>query len=192
MPYTPSPDIEIEGHAIISANGMISDSRGDMPAELRNDADWRRFQAALDRAALVVMGRLGHERHPNSGSRRRVVVTSSVTALATNAADSRTIMWNPAGMAFEAVLAQLQVGTGVIAVTGGTRVFDLFLPRFDRFDLVTATKARIPGGRPCFSAGPAESVLIGAGLVARAPQWLDAEAGVVLIEWARPASRTSI
>ena len=44
--------LEIIGHAIVSADGMIADRNRRMPAALRNDADWRRFQAALDRSDL--------------------------------------------------------------------------------------------------------------------------------------------
>ena len=71
---------EIVGHAVVSADGRIADHNRQMPEVLRNDKDWRRFQAALDRAALVVLGRLGHEAHPNPG-RRRLVVTSRVERL---------------------------------------------------------------------------------------------------------------
>ena len=52
--------LEIIGHAVVSADGRIADRHRQMPAILRNDKDWLRFQAALDRAALVVLGRLGH------------------------------------------------------------------------------------------------------------------------------------
>ena len=82
-----SPKLEFEGHAIVSVDGMIADAEGLMPAALRNDADWRLFQAALDGAALVVLGRLGHARHPNPG-RRRLVVTRAVEALAPDPQDS--------------------------------------------------------------------------------------------------------
>ena len=45
--------LTIVGHAIVSADGMIADRHHRTPPELRNDADWRRFQAALDAAAPI-------------------------------------------------------------------------------------------------------------------------------------------
>ena len=71
---------------------------------LRNDKDWTRFQAALDRAALVVLGRLGHEAHPNPG-RRRLVVTSRVERL--EPIDELVTLWNPAGLDFRDAVAEL-------------------------------------------------------------------------------------
>src|SRR5690606_35238256 len=76
----PGTEILVEGHAIVSSDGMIAAADGSMPPQLRNDTDWRIFQSALDQAALVVLGRIGHARHPNPG-RRRLVLTHSVAEL---------------------------------------------------------------------------------------------------------------
>ena len=172
--------IDIIGHAIVSADGRIADSNRQMPPGLRNDKDWMRFQAALDRAALVVLGRLGHEAHPNPG-RRRLVVTSRVAAF--EPVDELVTLWNPAGMAFEAVLAELGIREGDIAVTGGQAVFDLFLPRFTQFDLVTVDGLLLPDGVPCFSGGWPDDVLAGAGLHVVARELFDP--GVRLQVWRR-------
>jgi hypothetical protein len=174
--------IEIVGHAIVSADGMIADRERRMPAALRNEADWRRFQAALDRAALVVLGRLGHEAHPNPG-RKRLVVTSRVAWLERDPAEGSTMLWNPDGISFRRVLAGLGIADGTIAVTGGQRVFDLFLPGFTAFDLVTVAGVTIPGGVPCFSGGVPWDVLGGAGMEPDAPDELDT--GVTLTVWRR-------
>ena len=175
--------LSIIGHAIVSADGMIADRHHLMPAALRNDADWRRFQAALDRSALVVVGRLGHEAHRNPG-RKRLVVTSRVAWLERDPADDNSMLWNPAGIGLTRVLAGLGVSEGIVAVTGGTRVFDLFLPRFTQFDLVQVAGVTIPDGVPCFTGGLPAEVLAGAGLVPGPPQDLDG--GVTLTEWTRP------
>ena len=172
--------LEIIGHAIVSADGMIADATHRMPAGLRNDADWRRFQAALDSARLVVVGRLGHAAHPNPG-RRRLVVTSSVAAF--DDADPRAILWNPAGMRLDAVLDRLAITNGIVAVTGGTRVFDLFLPWFTRFDLVHVAAITIPDGIPCFSSGPPRAVLADAGLALTHEDQLDPDARLEV--WSR-------
>jgi hypothetical protein len=157
-----------------------------MPADLRNDEDWTRFQAALDRASLVVLGRLGHEAHPNPG-RRRLVVTSRVEAL--DDVGENVLLWNPAGLALDDVLARLGIGDGTIAVTGGQAVFDLFLPRFTQFDLVTVDAALIPDGVPCFSGGWPDEVLPRAGLRVTERQLLDP--GVRLEVWRRNSPHTS-
>src|SRR5689334_25255330 len=100
-----------------------------MPPELRSEADWRRFQAELDQSRLVVLGRLGHEAHPNPG-RLRLVATSRVGRIDIDPDDPRAILWNPSTVAPEIILAELGITDGTVAVTGGTRVFDLFLPLF--------------------------------------------------------------
>jgi dihydrofolate reductase len=174
--------IQIAGHAIVSADGMIADRDRRMPAALHNDKDWQRFQAALDASVLVVLGRLGHEAHPNPG-RRRLVVTSRVAWLERDPADDNAMLWNPAGIGFGRVLAGLGIAGGTIAVTGGTRVFDLFLPAFTQFDLVEVEAVRIPDGVPCFSSGSPVAALTGTGLAVAAVEPLDP--GVTLSIWQR-------
>ncbi len=165
---------------MVSADGRIADRNRQMPAVLRNDKDWARFQAALDSAVLVVLGRLGHELHPNPG-RRRLVVTASVDRL--ERADDRTTLWNPTAIPFDEVARELGVEDGVVAVTGGQGVFDLFLPRFTRFDLVTVDAALLPDGVPCFFAGWPDEVLAREGLRVRERETLDP--GVRLEVWRR-------
>src|SRR5262245_61372202 len=106
-------NVLVEGHAIVSEDGMIADARGEMPDGLRNDADWALFQAALDRSALIVLGSLGHKRHPNRG-RCRLVLTHAVEALAPDPDDLLADFWNPAGMPIETVLHRLGVNEGTL------------------------------------------------------------------------------
>lgn len=176
--------VTVEGHAIVSNNGMIADGKGEMPPGLHNPADWRLFQAALDRAALVVLGRLGHQRHPNRG-RKRLVLTRSVDALAADPVDPLAHFWNPAGMPIEAVLNHLGISRGTLAVTGGTGVFDLFLPLFDRFFLTEARDVHIVNGVWCFSEALPHEALEAAGLVAGPAELIDPEANVTLTMWRR-------
>ena len=179
----PDAGVIVEGHAIVSVDGMIAAADGSMPPALRNEADWRIFQAALDAAALVVLGRLGHERHPNPG-RKRLVLTRSVATLEQDPADLLTHFWNPDGMEIGDVLRQLGIGSGTIAITGGTSTFDLFLPLFDRFVLSEVRELTLPDGIPCFSKGHPRLVLPGAGLEARDMELIDR--GVVQTQWVRP------
>ena len=78
----------------------------------------------------------------------------------------------------------LGVGTGSIAVIGGTDVFSLFLPLYDVFHLSRATRARIPGGQPLFSAvsptATVEDVLTRHRLLPSPPRDIDAAAGITL------------
>jgi hypothetical protein len=174
--------LEIVGHAIVSADGRIADAAHRMPAALKNDADWRRFQAALDRSVLVVLGRLGHEAHPNPG-RKRLVITSRVAWLERDPTDDNAMLWNPDGIGWRRVLAGLGISDGVIAVTGGQRVFDLFLPGFTSFELATVEGVTIPDGVPCFSAGPPWDVLASAGM--RVAESGELDPGVRLSVWRR-------
>ena len=52
-------NIEIHGYAIVSEDDRITDGSGATPEVLRNQADWAYFQRELDRADLVVLGRIG-------------------------------------------------------------------------------------------------------------------------------------
>jgi len=180
----PGTSILVEGHAIVSTDGMIADSHGDMPAALRSEADWRIFQAALDRAALVVLGRIGHMRHPNPG-RRRLVLTHSVADLQPDPVDARASYWNPAGLEIAEVLARLGISEGTLAITGGTGTFDLFLPWYDSFLLSEVRGLELPGGVPCFTKGHPRFTLPGVGLEARDMAMIDPD--VVQTNWMRAA-----
>lgn len=174
--------VRIEGHAIVSADGMIADAAGRMPPELRNETDWRLFQAALDQSALVVIGRLGHERHPNRG-RRRLVLTRRVAGIEPDPDDRLANFWNPAGLPIAGALDRLGVQSGVLAITGGTETMEHFLPLFDAFLLTEVTALRLPGGTPCFrNARPADA-LAGAGLKPEPAHMIDA--GVSQTRWRR-------
>ena len=179
----------IEGYAIVSADGMIADGDGTMPASIKNEADQRFLQAALDRAAAVVHGRHSHEGGPRAGNRKRLVVTRQVAALAPDKEHPHALLWNPAGATLAEAIAALAIGAGPIAIIGGTEVFDLFLPLYDAFHLSRAARAKIPGGRPLFAGvGPhatPEDMLAGAGLKPNSRRELDAEAGITVATWER-------
>jgi hypothetical protein len=162
---------------------MIADAAGSMPEPLRNEADWRLFQAALDRACVVVVGSLGHRRHPNPG-RRRLVFTSTVPAIAADPADPLAILFNPAGASLAEALSFGDIPRGVVAVTGGKRVFDHFLHLFDRFALAEVDGFVLPGGIPCFTKGHPRNMLAAAGLLPKERQVIDPAAAVSLTRWA--------
>jgi dihydrofolate reductase len=179
----------IEGFAIVSADGMIADANGAMPDCIRNDADQHFLQAAMDRAAAIVHGRRSHEGGPRAAKRKRVVVTRQVPAIAADPSQPNALLWNPAGASLEQAVDALGVGTGSIAVIGGTDVFSLFLPLYDVFHLSRATRAKIPGGQPLFSAmsptATVEDVLMRDGLLPSLPSDIDAAAGITLTNFQR-------
>jgi len=175
-------EVRFEGHAIVSADGMIAAADGSMPDKLRNAADWQQFQAALDDSCVVVLGRLGHQAHRNPG-RRRLVFTSQVERLADDPSDRNALLFNPGGATLADVLAALGIEDGTVAVTGGGRVFDYFLPVYDRFSLAESHQLKMPAGRPCFSAGHPRTVLSAAGLVPRHFTMLDPAAAVTITRW---------
>jgi dihydrofolate reductase len=178
--------LSFHGHAIVSADGMIADAAGAIPEPLRNEADWQAFQAALDAAELIVLGRHGHERHPNPG-RRRLVLTRAVSTLTPDGGDPLALLWNPVATPFGHVLAALEIADGVIAVTGGTGVFEHFLPLYDCFVLSEVHRFVLPGGIPCFAAGHPRQVLAANGLRPGEGMLIDAAAGVTSTTWQRRA-----
>jgi dihydrofolate reductase len=181
----------IEGYAIVSADGMIADGHGVMPACIRNDADQHFLQAEMDRAAVIVHGRRSHEGGPRAAKRKRLVVTRHIPGIAPDPSLPNALLWNPAGTSLEAAIGALAVGAGPVAVIGGTEVFDLFLPLYDVFQLSRATRARIAGGQPLFSAVGAsvtvDDVLLRHGLRASPPRDIDAAAGIMLTTFERVA-----
>lgn len=175
----------IHGHAIVSADDFIAAADGITPPALRNDADWARFQAALDAAEVTVLGRLGHEFNPNTRSRNRLVVSASAGGIERRA---DAWWWNPAETPLPEALAKAAPGAGVVAVTGGMRVFDLFLALgFDEFHLARALGVRLGNGVPVFSeCGPgvsADAVLMRHGMRLRTRDLLDPDAEVTLTVW---------
>jgi hypothetical protein len=170
--------LRFEGHAIVSVDGMIADASGEVPQALRNDADWRQYQAALDASVLVVTGRPSHERFPNPG-RPRLVLTRSITDVAPDPRDPLATFWNPAGVSLEAVLRRIGIGDGTIAVTG---LFDFFLPRLTDFLLSENNRLVLPGGRPCFAEGHPRAVLATRGFPA-AVELIDPTAMVTSTRW---------
>jgi hypothetical protein len=173
------PALRFEGHALVSVDGMIADAGNRMPPALRNEVDWDRVQAALETAAIVVSGRVGHETHPNP-ERRRLVLTRSVARLAPGTGNAT--MWNPAGIGLGEALTELGIATGTVVVAG---VFDVFVANYDSFVLSEMSRYSLPGGTPCFSRGHPRVVLAEAGLHPMAFGILDPEADVTTTIWER-------
>jgi dihydrofolate reductase len=182
-------DRRIEGYAIVSVEGMIANAAGVMPDVIRSSADQKFLQSELDRAAVIVNGRHSDEGGPRATRRKRLILTRQVPSLSSDPARPNELRWNPAGATLDAALARLGVVNGLVAILGGTEVFDLFLPRYDAFHLTRAAHATIPNGRPVFSqVGPhktPEDVLAGAGLKPGDRRDLDAAAGITMTTWTR-------
>jgi hypothetical protein len=181
------PTWQLHGHAIVSADHCIADRKGRMPDALRNDADWALFQAELDRAVITLLGRLGHEVHPNPRGRRRLVVSSQVRNLEMR---SDGWWWNPAGLPLRDALAEAAPEGGIVAVPGGRLVFDLALALgFDGFHLTRSHRVTLPDGIPVFSqVGPdttPEALLARHGLRPGPERVVDAEADVTSVFWSR-------
>jgi hypothetical protein len=185
----PVPGYRIEGHAIVSADDRIAGADGATPPSLSNDADWLRFQKALDAAAVIMLGRVSHEYNPNTRSRNRLIVSSRADGIEKRADGW---WWNPARASLADALGAAAPGGGIVTVPGGHLVFDLLLPAFTTFHLARATGVELPGGIPLFSAvgdgQTADAVLAGDGLIPDPAEVLDAVAGVTLTVWRRPGT----
>jgi hypothetical protein len=181
---------EIHGYAIVSDDDRIADANGGMPNALRNDADWAYFQAELDRADLVALGRSSHEATPNERGRRRLVLSRSANALERRA---DAWWWNPREIAWSNVAAKVLPEGGRVGVPGGQAAFDTFLKLgFTAFHLSRAEGVALPGGRglfkSCEAGVPAARVLHEAGLRASETIPIDPSAPVTLTIWRASAA----
>lgn len=159
--------VRVLGYAIVSRDGMIADASGRMTETLIIDADQAFYHASLARARLVVHGRNSAEPGAETASRPRLIATTRVDALAPGP-NPLAWRWNPNGLPFAEALRRLGIDEGIVAVVGGTDVFDLFLGLgYDAFFLSRSERGDLPGGRPVFRGVPArtpEEVLLGAGM----------------------------
>lgn len=180
--------VHVEGFAVVSDDGMIADERGIMPASLQVEADQKFFFGRLDAAALIVHGRHSREHYPATADRPRLVATRTVATTAPVAGEPNALLWNPAGLPFEAASERLGVADGMAAVLGGPNIYGLFLPRYDAFDLSHVPGVRLPGGVGVFAGVPArtpEAILAAAGLALTERQILDPGLGVTVAIWRR-------
>lgn len=180
--------LRIEGYVILSADGMLADASGVMPPQLKFEADQTFFEAALDRADVIVHGRNSFEDQPRSPLRTRIWVTRSVPALASDPTNPKATLWNPAGASFEDACVHAGVTSGTAAIIGGPDVFGMFMERYDTFWLSQAHRLTIPGGFGGFPGIPprsAQDILTAHGLKAAETRVLDAERGVDVTAWRR-------
>ncbi len=186
------PQVEIHGYAIVSDNDCIADASGRTPEALRNEADWAYFQAELNKSAVTVLGRLGHEANANPKGRLRMILSSSSPGLERRADGW---WWDPAKLPWdEAIRTILPLG-GRVAVPGGRQVFDLFLGiGYDAFHLTRAEGTHVPDGIPVFSecqtGKSAETILSERGFVPVERQVLDPLGRVALTIWRSSAGNS--
>jgi hypothetical protein len=159
--------VQVCGYAIVSRDGMIADASGRMTDVLIIEADQAFYHASLARARLVVHGRNSAEPGAETASRPRLIATTRVAALAPGP-HPLARLWNPNGVPFADALGQLGIEDGIVAVVGGTDVFELFLGLgYDAFFLSRSERGDLPGGRPVFRGVPArtpEEALLAGGM----------------------------
>lgn len=177
----------IEGYAIVSREGMIANSDGSFPEQIKIPADQQFYQASLDRVSAVANGRHSAEGGPKEKARKRIVLSRRVHRIVHDPDNPNAILWNPATASFEEAWQKLNVDDGTLAVVGGTDVFALFLTiGYDTFYLSRA-HASVPHGRPVFPGVghgmTPEEPLRRHGLVLKSTRLLDAETDTVLEEW---------
>jgi len=175
------------GYAIVSDGGMLADASGTIPPAMIVKADQDFFMRGLDAASALIHGRHSAEQ-PTSPTRRRLIATRKITALAPIAGEPDALHWNPQGATVEEALHRLGVAGGEIAVIGGTDIFGLFLPRYELFHLTRAAGVKLPGGLPLFpgmTEQTPETLLAAAGLTPGEPQVLDRARDVRVVTWRR-------
>jgi hypothetical protein len=171
---------------------MLANAAGRMPESLKFAADQRFFEAALNHMDVVVHGRHSHEQQPHRGRRRRLILTGRIRTVAADALEPDALHWNPDGISLELALAEFGEPVHNVGIIGGTDAFELFLDRYDVFNLTRAPKVLLPGGRPVFRGVPRqtpEQVLGDHGLVPGAAQVLDAARDLTMVSWSRRPAR---
>src|SRR3984893_4726944 len=134
---------------------MLANAAHVMPDELKFAGDKRFFAAALDRASLMLHGRRSYEDQPNSPQRKRIILTRTIGAVATDPSNPRATLWNPAAASFAAACDAAGVRSGSVAIIGGPDVFGMFMDRYDTFWLSQAPRVRLAGGAACLPRGAA-------------------------------------
>ena len=183
----------IVGYAIISREGMIANSDGSFPEELKIPADQRFYYDALERAAAVANGRHSAEGGPREAARKRIILSRRVHRIVHHPENANAILWNPATAPFDEAWQKLGVpptpdgSPAILAVVGGTDVFGLFLTLgYDAFFL-TKARASVPRGRPVFPGVglgmPPDEPLRKHGMVLRGSRILDPATNTVVEEW---------
>ncbi len=176
------------GYAIVSADGMLATAPNAMPQSLKIPGDQKFFEAGLDATDLIVHGRNSYEDQPRSHLRKRVFATHAVTAPIRDPDNPNAVLWNPKHASIEQAADVLGIHSGTVAAIGGTRIFDMFLDRYDTFFLSQAPHVRLPGGIPVFSGIPKrspEEVLSSHGLKATSRRVIDTAHDVTVTEWTR-------
>lgn len=180
--------IEIEGLAIVSADGMIANAAGVQPAGLLLDADQRFFRERLRSAAILVHGRNSREGGTGTAGHPRVILSRRIGGVVHDPHSASAVLWNPEAAPFEAACALAGVRSGRAAVIGGTEVFGLFLGRYVVFHLSRTGAIRLPGGRPVFPGVPhvsPETMLARSGLKPETTRVLDPSLDLTVTAWRR-------
>jgi dihydrofolate reductase len=177
----------IEGYAVISKEGMIATADGQFPEGIKVPADHKFYQDGVAAASAVANGRHSAEGGPGEKLRKRIVLTRRVDVLTPDPDNPKAILWNPATAPFEEAWARLGIDGGVLAVSGGTDTFGLFLAiGYDIFYL-TKTDASVPNGRPVFpgvgTTTTAEELMTRHGLVLKDTRMLDASVNCRVEAW---------
>src|SRR5262249_17406308 len=149
--------MRLEGYVIVSADGMLADANRVMPSSLKFEADQKFFESALDRTDLIVHGKNSFENQERSPQRTRIVLTRSVSALASDPENPKATLWNPARATFEDACRRAGVTSGTAAIIGGPVVFDMFMDRYDMFWLSQVHSVTIPDGIGAFPGVPKRS-----------------------------------
>jgi len=125
---------------------MLAGADGHMPKSLLVEADQQFFQDTLDQAAVLVQGRHSHEGSPRAAARRRLVLTRHIAGIAEDTTYPNALLWNPNGATLQQAWDRLGAPDGMLAVIGGTAVYDLFLSAENRvISDVFSARGSIPG-----------------------------------------------
>lgn len=115
---------ELHGLALVCRNDCIADSRGALPAPLRDVRRGKPFQKLLNAYDVLIMGRRAYAEMPNTHDRVRVILTREVKALEHKEGGW---WWAPNKMSLENMLRLVAPSGGRVAIQGGRETMTYFL-----------------------------------------------------------------
>ena len=134
------------------------------------------------------MAAIPYEDQPNSPRRKRIILTRTIGAIATDPSNAKATLWNPAGASFEAACGHAGVHSGTARDHRRTgRVRHVYGSLRHLLALAGASR-QFAGRRPCFSGVPRHSpqqILAAHGLRAGESQILDIADDVSVTPWRR-------
>lgn len=142
-----------QGHVLVCRNEKQFVNKHETPREMWSERDWDFLQKSLDRSYCTIVTETAHKNNPNIMNRRRLVVSSRFDD--PHKIDDVTVLWNPETVPLQEALKGFPGGgTGLIAVCGDRKIFEIFLSlRLEKLYVTRINRAAYESGEKLFKSG---------------------------------------